>query len=258
MYTLSLHDALPILDRKKLISKLQNMIGNLNPLTVIVKNILAYNQITIDHTIYKTKEITQTNGVLQGDPISPILFKIATTDVITTIRERSKDAVIYMYADDMVLRSPNKEELQRIFLALVEWAGNNSLKINWAKTQQMVFRKGGCTAADDNLQYEEDKVEIVNSFKYLGITLQTTGTFRLHIKDKALAAMKAMYDINNLQHLSLKTAMRLFDTKILPVLTYGIHLIWEKLTKKELANIEGVKAKFLKTIMGISKYTRSA
>jgi hypothetical protein len=52
-----------------------------------------------------------------------------------------------MYADDMVLGSPNKEELQRAFSALVEWAGNNSLKINWAKTQQMVFRKGGRTAA---------------------------------------------------------------------------------------------------------------
>jgi hypothetical protein len=34
-------------------------------------------------------------------------------------------------------------------------------------------------------------------------------------------------------------------------------LIWEKLTKKDLACIEGVKAKFLKTIMGISKYTGS-
>jgi hypothetical protein len=118
-----------------------------------------------------------------------------------------------------VLGSPNKEELQRAFSALLECAGNNSLKIKWAKTQQMVFRKGGHTAADDNLQYEENKVEIVNLFKYLGITLQTTGTFRLHIKDKALAAMKAMYDINNLHRLSLKTAMRLFETKILPILT---------------------------------------
>jgi hypothetical protein len=34
-------------------------------------------------------------------------------------------------------------------------------------------------------------------------------------------------------------------------------LIWEKLTKKDLARIEGVKTKFLKTIMGISKHTRS-
>jgi hypothetical protein len=48
-----------------------------------------------------------------------------------------------------------------------------------------------------------------------------------------------------------------FNTKILSILTYGIHLIWVKLTKKDLANIVGVKAKLLKTIMGISKYTRS-
>jgi hypothetical protein len=180
--------AFDLIDRKKLISKLQDMIGNLNPLAVIVKNILAYNQITIDDATCKTKEITQTNGVLPGDTLSPILFNIATADVITTIRERSKEAVIYMYADDMVLGSPNKEELQHAFSALVEWAGNNSLKINWAKTQQMVFRKGGCTAADDNLQYEEDKVEIVNSFKYLGINLQithqrqSTGSHESHVR----------------------------------------------------------------------------
>ena len=60
-----------------------------------------------------------------------------------------------------------------------------------------------------------------------------------------------------MQLLSLTTAVYLFNAKILPILTYGIHLIWEKLTKKDLATIEGVKAKFLKAAMGISKYTRS-
>lgn len=248
--------AFDLMDRWRVINKLEEMAGK-TALTNLVKNILAYNLVIIDDMTSLSREVIQTNGVLQGDPLSPLLFNIATADVITAIRQKSNQVKTYMYADDMVIGSTVKGELQNAFSALVEWADENGLKINKTKTIQMVFRKGGRLAIDDNILHDKNKLEIVNSFKYLGVTLQTTGSFRIHIKERTVAALKAIYDIQHIQKLSLKTAILLFNTKILPTLTYGLTLIWEKLNKKDLHSIEGVKAKFLKTAMGVSKYTPS-
>ena len=57
--------------------------------------------------------------------------------------------------------------------------------------------------------------------------------------------------------LSLKTALRLFEAKTLLTLTYGIEIIWEHLTERQLKGTESLKARFLKRAMGLSKYTPS-
>ena len=67
----------------------------------------------------------------------------------------------------------------------------------------------------------------------------------------------ALTDINHLQCISLKAAMRLFDIKIVPTLTYGIEIIWECLTVRQLQDMERLKATYLKRAMGVSKYTPS-
>jgi hypothetical protein len=66
-----------------------------------------------------------------------------------------------------------------------------------------------------------------------------------------------MCDIKEIAQLSLKTARAIFNNKIVPILTYGIDIILDKLKLKDLAALEKVKAKFLKKALGVSKYTRS-
>jgi len=69
-------------------------------LTTLISNILADNQIQIDDGIGKSHWLIQTNGELQGDPLSPTLFIALTHDVGAKIKEETH-TVIYMYADDM-------------------------------------------------------------------------------------------------------------------------------------------------------------
>jgi P2-related tail formation protein len=67
-----------------------------------------------------------------------------------------------------------------------------------------------------------------NSYKCLGITLKASGTaFTLHIKEKTLTAIRDIVD--SLSKLSLETAMKLFDLKMAPILTYGLTVTWEHL-----------------------------
>jgi hypothetical protein len=53
------------------------------------------------------------------------------------------------------------------------------------------------------------------------------------------------------------TAMMLFDLRILPILTYGIEITWNHLTKRNLRDIERVKPTFLKRVMCLSKHAPS-
>lgn len=57
------------------------MLGEDHGLTRVIRNILAYNKVEVSDGISTSREIIQTNGVLQGDPLSPTLFNVATADV---------------------------------------------------------------------------------------------------------------------------------------------------------------------------------
>jgi len=57
--------------------------------------------------------------------------------------------------------------------------------------------------------------------------------------------------MKNLRQLSTTTAMALFQNVITPIVTYGIEIVWEKLTVKDLERIGKVKASFMKRVMGV-------
>ncbi|PSN47588.1 hypothetical protein C0J52_04568 [Blattella germanica] len=163
-----------------------------------------------------------------------------------------------MYADDMTLAAKNPAELQERFNHLAKWAEINGMEINEKKTVIMVFRKGGKVPKNDTITHKTANLRIVNEFKYLGITFQTRGTcFSIHAREKAAAATRAIRDIKHLQALSLETALKLFLAKVLPIITYGIQILWQHLKKQELEMWEKVKATFLKRALGVSRYTPS-
>ena len=241
--------AFDFINRSKLMEKLENLTGS-NHLTGTIKEILKYNMVQINDGMSLSRDVRQTNGVMQGDPISPLLFNITTAE----IRDRLNGATLIMYADDMVIGSTNKEALQEALHNLEQWAKENEFKINKEKTVQMVFRKGGRIPANANLMLENEPLKIVNKFRYLGLSIQTTASsFNVHIQERTASAVRAIYAIKNLSSLSLATAMKLFHTTITPVVTYGLEMIWDKLSISDMERIEKVKARFLKRALGAGK-----
>jgi hypothetical protein len=69
----------------------------------------------------------------------------------------------------------------------------------------MVFGKGGKLAWTNFICCNGGRLKNVNSFRYLGVTLQTRGkSFKQHVKERASAALRAMHNIENLRLLSLR------------------------------------------------------
>lgn len=75
----------------------------------------------------------------------------------------------------------------------------------------MVFRKGVKVKQGDRINYSQEKLREAKCYKYLGITLQTSGkTFNLHIKEKAPSTIHTMPDIQSLSKVLLERSMKLF------------------------------------------------
>ena len=157
-----------LLDRTLLIRKLESLLGVENPLTTVINNIMTHNNIRIRDGNITSSPIVQTNGVLQGDPLSPLLFIIAIADVTDVIKGTPVE--MYIYADDIVIGSSNKTAVQEVMDRIGEYVLRNGLTININKTVQMVFRKGGKLATTDNIRYQGVELKIVNAFKYLVYT----------------------------------------------------------------------------------------
>jgi hypothetical protein len=121
----------------------------------------------------------------------------------------------------------------------------------------MVFWKGGkISTKDQSVFCEGERLALVNSFRYLGVTLQRSSVVYMHhVKERALLAIVAMNDIKEPSCISLETAMKLFKWKITPVISYGLDMMWHHLREKNLDTIEKLKAMFFKKVLCLSRYT---
>ena len=80
--------------------------------------------------------------------------------------------------------------LQNQLNALSVAAERLGLTVNLDKSKVMVFRKGGYLAAKERWFWGDQKLEVVNTYKYLGLIFSTGHSFTAAIEDIAIRAKK--------------------------------------------------------------------
>jgi tyrosine-protein phosphatase YwqE len=81
-----------------------------------------------------------------------------------------------MYADDIVIFSNTKSGLQKKLDKLHEYCKEWCLEINLSKTQVLIFNKPG-KHLKDNFTFNNNTIECVNDYKYLGMKFTSSGIF---------------------------------------------------------------------------------
>ena len=79
-----------------------------------------------------------------------------------------------------------------------------------------------------NFTIDNNSIEIVKEYKYLGVPFYSSGSFltcRKHLVNQATKAMHALFLRINSLDLPLDLQLKLFDATIVPILTYGCE-IW--------------------------------
>ncbi len=91
---------------------------------------------------------------------------------------------ILLYADDSVIFALSPESLQTMLNDVQMYCNTWGLKVNTTKTKIMIFEKVISRNAAHNFMYNDTILEVVNSFKYLGIHFFKNGKwFRTQTKN---------------------------------------------------------------------------
>ena len=224
-----------------------------------------------------SRSFTCNIGVRQGDNLSPLLFAIFINDfekymstkysglntlnnIFTNVSTNDEiltllKLYILLYADDTIIMAESANDLQLALDALSEYCQTWKLMINIEKTK--VIRFENKPTGPQDFWLNGNKVEMVDSYVYLGTTVQSNGTFTLAIQKQINTAHRALFAIKSKKekfNLPIDLVLDLFDKMILPILLYGCE-IWGFETKSKIENIEIFYKKFLKYILKVHRQT---
>jgi len=217
---------------------------------------LDINYVRINDGVCLSNLIVQSNGYRQGGCTSHFLFNFSINDVNEILLNIPAVEQIF-YADDGALISNDLNALKQGILLLKQYFFVRNLEFNFKKCKIMKFRRGA-VPCNETFEVEEENIEFVNNFCYLGVTFQVSGkSFNTHIKNRVRASLQATFEIKNLHQLSLETALKLFHIKVSPAASYGIEVIWSHLKFSDFKILETVKSRYLKKAMCLSKFNKS-
>lgn len=210
-------------------------------------------------------------GVKQGCPLSPLLFGIYIDDFESMFADGSADLDLprlggqpvppLFYADDLALVARSQAGLQSQMDLLEEFSWKWQLTVNVAKTRALVFQQTRSAAVQLELTYRGSRVEVVDSFCYLGMVFHCTAPFSDAGLVRAATGQQAVLSMaRRCRELGIQDPvmrMRLFDALVRPVMLYGIEVWGPHLLGQSDAQFERVHRSFLRRLLGVRESTPS-
>ena len=165
-------------------------------------------------------------GVAQGSNMGPLLFNIFINDVVEVVN----DCSILIYADDIVLYKSSsnltniKSAIEADLANLLNYFTVNNQYINFTKTKGMIFSRRRNISLEISL--DNKRIEFVDEFTYLGLTIDKKLTFKKHISNITKRVNQGngkIYYLN--KFLPLHSLKKIFYSIIYPHINLHI-LIW--------------------------------
>ena len=200
-------------------------------------------------------------GVKQGCLASPSLFNLFIDSFIAELN-KVKAGVQYdnerisclMYADDMVLLAEDESGLQQLLDVFHQWSLKWRLSVNAAKSGVMVFRRSRQKSTDVTFSCGNDVIPHVESYRYLGLTLNSHLNWESTVNVLSQSANRALGVViskTKLLGLNYDGFTTLYNSYVRPIMEYGAEL-WGGKQYQSMTNIYTKACRFF---MKVPKHT---
>jgi hypothetical protein len=179
-------------------------------------------------------------GVKQGDPISPLLFGLFIELLSELLAVRAPGCGILvggkrvrdeMFADDVTLVAPSAAELQLLLNVVAEFCDAWHVVVNVVKTHVIVFRHAIKRVQPCTVYYKGQAVQEQQQVVCLGLPMHATlehPRFRVWEHGPLVKARRALFALQGLVHghgmHAPKLQIRMFRALVLPVMSYACQL----------------------------------
>ena len=188
--------------------------------------------------------VSVTSGVPQGSVLRPLLFLIYVDD-LTSIPLNGGSLVIF--ADDLLFHkviygAEDFLALQEDVDSLANWINVHHLALNVRKCKSLLVSRKHSHLSSQPVQILGQVLEKVQSYKYLGVLINSNLTWSDHI---SRVCLKARQQLGLLYHQfygdSNTTTLRvLYITQVCPHLEYAIP-VWDPHLSKDIETLESVQ-----------------
>ena len=145
-------------------------------------------------------------GAPQGCVFSPFLYTLYTNDCLSP----SPTIKYFKYSDDtailaLLTDTDSVTAYHQCITHFTQWCTDNHLLLNVTKTKEIIIdTRTRLTTPHCPTSINSQPVELVDSFKYLGITLDNKLNFDHHTTDTHKRCQQRLYPIRKLRSLSVK------------------------------------------------------
>ena len=168
----------------------------------------------------------------QDDSLSPVLFAPFINDLADRINALGagvymggEEVFRVMYADDIVLISPNEKEAHRQLDIMSEWCSKWSMHINVKKSQIIHVRNKQKLRSNTPLFCCGQELSYMSNYKYLGFILNEHLSPKSTVDSLTSAALGSFRHLANifkkLGNMGYKLYVALYDTYVQLILNYA-------------------------------------
>ena len=191
-----------------------------------------------------------TCGVPQGSVLGPLFFLVYINDLSHVLN----DCKVKLYADDTVIYKSSvdhtsaAEVLQRDLDRFCKWCDENKLTVNSKKTKLMVFGSRSRVKKAKNVEIliNGEFLQLVPSFKYLGLILDSTLNFNQHITSMIRTVLHKTTLLSKVKrYLRDEVALQIYKSMILPYFDYA-DSIYHRANTSDLDKLQRLQNRCLK------------